>query len=88
MVEALIGLTALSRRTLSLSAIVGLVALLAIWVIGQDFGQLYSGQATDPNTGLIGILVAVGLLAHYCRPATVPTAALLRQRRELGARAA
>jgi len=86
--EALIGLTALSRRTLSLSAIVGLVALLAIWVIGQDFGQLYSGQATDPNTGLIGIVVAVGLLAHYCRPATVPTAALVRQRRELGARAA
>src|SRR5919198_1504517 len=66
-VEAMIGLAALSRRTLTISAVAGLVALIAIWVIGQDFGQLYSGQATDPNTGLIAIVVAVGLLAHYCR---------------------
>jgi hypothetical protein len=36
--------------------------LLAIWVIGQDFGQIYSGQATDPNTGVIAIVVAAGLL--------------------------
>ena len=66
-VEALIGIAALFRRTLTVSAVVGLLAVLAIWVIGQDFGQLYTGQATDPNTGLIVTVMAVGLLAHYCR---------------------
>jgi hypothetical protein len=66
-VEALIGLAALRRTTLRVSAAAGLVALLAIWVIGQDFGQLYSGQATDPNTGAIAALVAVALLFGYRR---------------------
>jgi hypothetical protein len=66
-VEALIGLTALYRRTLTVSAVVGLLAALAIWVIGQDFGQLFTGQATDPNTALIVTVMAVGLLAHCCR---------------------
>jgi hypothetical protein len=67
-VEALIGLTALFRRTLTVSAVAGLLAMLAVWVIGQDFGQLYTGQATDPNTALIATVAAVGLLAHYRRP--------------------
>jgi hypothetical protein len=66
-VEALIGLTALSRRTVAVSAVAGLLALLAIWVVGQDFGQLYTGQATDPNTALIATLMAVALLAGYYR---------------------
>jgi len=88
-VEALIGLAALSLRTLRASAVAGLLALLAIWVIGQDLGQLYTGQATDPNTGLIAIVVGIGLLAHYCRPPRVTSAAAFReQRRELDARAA
>ena len=56
-------------KTLKLlvSQMCGLVALLTIWVIGQDFGQLYTGQATDPNTALIATVVAAGLLAGYCR---------------------
>jgi hypothetical protein len=72
-VEAPIGLAALWRKTLRSSAAAGLLALLAIWVIGQDFGQIYSGQATDPNTGAIAVLVAVALLFGYPRrgaPAT------------------
>jgi hypothetical protein len=68
-VEALIGLAALSRRTVAVSAAVGLLALLAIWVVGQDFGQLYTGQATDPNTALVATVMAGALLAgHYRRP--------------------
>ena len=43
-------------------AVAGFGLLLAIWVIGQDFGQIYSGQATDPNTGVIAIVATVGLL--------------------------
>jgi hypothetical protein len=31
---------------------------LAFWVIGQNFGQILTGMATDPNTGLLLILLA------------------------------
>jgi hypothetical protein len=77
-VEVLIGLAALRRTTLRLSAAAGLLALLAIWVIGQDFGQVYSGQATDPNTGAIAVLVAVALLFGYRRRGA-PTAPAFRE---------
>jgi hypothetical protein len=77
-VESLIGLAALRRTTLRSSAAAGLLALLAIWVIGQDFGQVYSGQATDPNTGAIAVLVAVALLFGYRRRGA-PTAPVLRE---------
>jgi NADH:ubiquinone oxidoreductase subunit 5 (subunit L)/multisubunit Na+/H+ antiporter MnhA subunit len=53
---------AFSRKAVTVSAVAGFGLLLAIWVIGQDFGQIYSGQATDPNTGVIAIVVAVGPL--------------------------
>jgi hypothetical protein len=77
-VEALIGLAALRRTTLHASAAAGLVALLAIWVIGQDFGQVYSGQATDPNTAAIAVLVGVALLFGYRRRGA-PTAPGFRE---------
>jgi hypothetical protein len=60
--ELLIGLAALSRRTLPISAVAGLVLAAAIWVFGQDFGLLYTGTATDPNTAPLAALVAVALL--------------------------
>jgi hypothetical protein len=60
-VEALIGLAALDRRSRAIAATAGLLLALAIWVIGQDLGQLYSGQATDPNTGPLIALMAVAL---------------------------
>jgi hypothetical protein len=41
----------------------GLVLSIAIWVFGQDLGQLYSGQATDPNSAPLIALMAVALLA-------------------------
>jgi hypothetical protein len=61
--EALIGLAVLYRRTIVLGAAAGLLLALAIWVLGQDFGQLYTGQATDPNTAPLVVLMAVVLLA-------------------------
>jgi hypothetical protein len=67
-VEALIGLLALHRRTVVLAAGGGLLLALAIWVIGQDFGQLYTGQATDPNTAVVMALMAVALP----RPSSTP----------------
>jgi hypothetical protein len=66
--EALIGLAVLYRRTVSGGAAAGLLLALAIWVIGQNFGALYTGQATDPNTAPLVMLMAVALLAGYARP--------------------
>jgi hypothetical protein len=60
-VEALIGLAALYRRTIAIAAVVGFLGALAIWVLGQDFGQLYTGQATDPNTAPLIALMAIAL---------------------------
>jgi hypothetical protein len=65
---ALIGLTALHRRTIAVGTAGGLLLGLAIWVIAQNFGTLYSGQATDPNTAPLVMLMAVALLAGYARP--------------------
>jgi uncharacterized membrane protein len=61
-VEALLGVVAFSRRAVTVSTVAGFGLLLAIWVIGRDFRQICSGQATDPNMGVIAIVVAVGLL--------------------------
>jgi hypothetical protein len=43
------------------------VLSIAIWVLGQDLGQLYSGQATDPNSAPLIALLAVVLLARSGR---------------------
>jgi hypothetical protein len=61
-VEALIGLAALHRRTRVAGVAVGFVVALVIWVIGQDLGLLFSGQATDPNTAPLLALMAVAIL--------------------------
>jgi hypothetical protein len=61
--EALIGLGALHRRSRGLAVAAGLVVALAIWVVAQDIGQLYTGQATDPNSGLVIAVLAIAVLA-------------------------
>ncbi|MDP9258605.1 MAG: hypothetical protein M3Q31_18940 [Actinomycetota bacterium] len=60
--EALIGLAALHPRSRGPGVAAGFVLALAIWVVGQDIGQLSSGQATDPNTALIIALMAIAIL--------------------------
>ena len=57
---ALIGLSvflpaALTRPIL----ILAVVLALAIWVVGEDFGQIATGNATDPNSGPLLALVAL-----------------------------
>ena len=39
--------------------VVGIVLALAIWVIGQDLGEIATGEATDPNSGLLLALLAL-----------------------------
>jgi hypothetical protein len=65
--EALIGLAALHSRSRGPAVAAGFVLALAIWVVAQDLGQLYSGQATDPNTAPLVALLAIAILG--CRPA-------------------
>ena len=72
--EALIGLTALSKRTRRVSAAAGLLIALAIWILAQNFGGLYTSQATDPNTAPLVALLALALLLGEGRPQTVPGA--------------
>jgi hypothetical protein len=60
-VEVLVGATALYRRTIAIGAAAGLVLAVAIWVIAQNFGGLYTGQATDPNTAAILAVMAMAL---------------------------
>jgi hypothetical protein len=61
--EALIGVGALARRTKTPAVALGLVVTLALWVLGQHLGALYTGQATDPNSGAVLAFMAIALLA-------------------------
>jgi hypothetical protein len=68
--EYLIGVGALWRRTRTAAISLGLSLTLVFWVFGQQFGQLFSGQATDPNSGPLLALMAVALLAGSGGPRT------------------
>jgi hypothetical protein len=58
---AVAGLVFVSRRWAAVSAAVGAAMALGFWSLGQGFGQLLSGQSTDPNSGLLLLLMAVGV---------------------------
>jgi len=76
-VMALVGVGGLaSRPWRTASAVVGAVLATVFWVVGQDIGELYSGQATDPNTGpliVVMALVLVGTRTSTIRPAAAQT---------------
>jgi len=59
---ALIGLAALHSRSRGPAVVAGFVLALAIWVLAQDLGQLYTGQATDPNAAPLIALMAIAIL--------------------------
>ncbi len=69
--ESAVGLLALSRGERRLWAIRSGVVLAGLyWAVGQSFGQLISGQATDPGTGPLLILVGLAALSassRFCR---------------------
>ena len=60
--ETLVGLAAFDRRTLPLAIGAGLVFSLLIWMFSQNFGALYTGEATDPNTAPLIALMAIALI--------------------------
>jgi hypothetical protein len=38
--------------------VAAVVVALVIWIVGEDFGQIFSGSATDPNSGPLLVLLA------------------------------
>ena len=53
-----------ARAALILSAVAG----VAIWVLGENFGALLTGQGTDPGSGLLLVLLAAAFWPLGCRP--------------------
>lgn len=58
-----VGLCALGgRRLRAFAGWAGAVVAVVFWLLGQGFGDLLSGRATDPNTGPLLVLFALALL--------------------------
>jgi hypothetical protein len=55
---ALTGAGILLRATTRPALVLAVILALFIWVAGEDFGGILTGQATDPNTGPLLILLA------------------------------
>jgi len=55
-----------------------IVVAVAIWVVGENFGQIFTGAATDPNSGPLLVLLAVAYWPTRRKdpgsPSTVPAA--------------
>ena len=63
-----IGVAGLLKRSLrTFSVITGSALATGFWVLGQNIGNLYSGQATDPNTGPLVLILGLAVLG--ARPA-------------------
>jgi hypothetical protein len=57
---ALIGLSVFLPSTLTRPILIlAVVVALAIWIVGEDFGQIATGNATDPNSGPLLALLAL-----------------------------
>ena len=46
-----------TRGLIRPALIVAAIAAIVIWVTGEQFGAIFTGQATDPNTGPLLILI-------------------------------
>ena len=65
----------LSRVTTRTALALALIVALVIWVAGEDFGGIFTGQGTDPNTGPLLILLAAAfwpLGKNRTGPAVMP----------------
>lgn len=77
-VEAAIGLAVLRRFHPRLFLGLGIALSILFWIGGQNFGGLLTGQATDPGSGPLLVLLALALFpagrsaGRPVRPETVP----------------
>jgi hypothetical protein len=51
--------TYLPVRMAQVAVVAAIVVSLLLWLIGQDLGELFTGGATDPNTGPLLVLLAL-----------------------------
>lgn len=56
--EAVIGLGVFIRRP-NVILVLGALLALGVWIVGQDLGGILTGQGTDPNSGLLYIMLAL-----------------------------
>jgi hypothetical protein len=76
--ELAIGLLAIRRGPLRKWAVwTGIGFAVVFWAAGQSFGQLFSGQATDPSTG--PLLVVLGVVVLSVRESDLVAGAWIRQ---------
>jgi len=76
----LIGVGGLAGRPWrTAAAVAGAVVATTFWVLGQNIGELYSDQATDPNTGPLIVLMALALVGSTAST-RLPTRNALNQR--------
>ncbi len=72
--EVAIGLVALMRGSARRVAVAtGIAVAIAVWVLGQAFGQIPTGMATDPNSGLL--VAVLGLATLGCKGSAQAVAA-------------
>jgi hypothetical protein len=62
---ALIGLGVFVDRLRNLSLLAGALFALLVWITAENFGGMFTGSGTDPNSGPLLALMA---LALFCRP--------------------
>jgi hypothetical protein len=59
-VLVLVALRAVAPDALARAAVVlGVIVAVAIWVVGENFGEILAGGATDPNSGPLLVLLAL-----------------------------
>ena len=56
---ATIGVAIFIPSAARLAVPLSIVAALSIWTVGENFGGILTGQATDPNTGPLLALMAL-----------------------------
>jgi hypothetical protein len=66
---ALVAVGLLIPVTTRPALVLAVIAALALWVAGEDFGGIFSGSGTDPNTGPLLVLIALAFWP-YPRSAT------------------
>ncbi len=71
-VFALAAAGVLVPATVRPALILAVIAAVVLWVAGEDFGGIFSGSGTDPNTGPVLVLLALAFWP-YPRSATALT---------------
>lgn len=65
-IQAGIGLSVFGRHYIRNIGIgLGIVVSLIFWVVGQSFGGIFTGLATDPNSAVLFILLGLAILGSH-----------------------